>query len=93
MSSNRNSISRPYNNQKITEWALLLTSLVLLFAVMVPWLPTVWAQIERIAEKEIEVDRAYNCEQLGAKVGTQKYNDCLLSLKGLPITQPIAHNK
>jgi len=71
-------ISRVYDNVEIALWAMLFAFVIYFVAFILPRLPEIQAQAERIRVEEIAVENASVCEELGAKRGTDNYNRCLL---------------
>jgi len=77
---NRETVSRIYDNVEIALWAMLLAFVIYFGAFIVPKLPEIQAQQERIRVEEIAVENASLCEEMGTKWGTDKYTQCLLAV-------------
>lgn len=60
--------------------ALLLAFVIYFVVFVVPILPAMRAQYQRVRAREIADENALYCKRLNMKVGTQTYNDCLLVL-------------
>jgi hypothetical protein len=76
----REIVSRVYDNVEIALWAMLLAFVIYFVAFILPKLPEIQAQQERIRVEEIGVENASLCEELGTKRGADKYNQCLLAV-------------
>lgn len=71
MKSNRilELISHVYDNAHAALWATLLTFVIYLGIFVIPMLPSIREQYQRVRAQELNM-----------KVGTQAYNECLLVL-------------
>ena len=76
----RELVSRIYDNVEIVLWAMLLAFVVYFVAFILPKVPEIQAQGERIQAEEIAAENASFCETLGTIRGTEKYNQCLLDV-------------
>jgi hypothetical protein len=76
----REIVSHVYDNVEIALWAMLLAFVIYFVAFILPKLPEIQAQQERIRLEEIAVENASLCEELGTKRGTDKYTQCLLAV-------------
>jgi hypothetical protein len=74
------SVSRIYDQVEIALWALLLSGTIFFLAFTVPKLPQILAQVETIRSQEIAAENSRYCEKLGMTAGTQKDEQCLLTL-------------
>ena len=59
---------------------MLLAFVIYFVAFILPKLPEIQAQQERIRVEEIAVENASLCEELGTKRGTDKHSQCLLAV-------------
>jgi hypothetical protein len=73
-------VDRVCNNVKIAVCAALFAFAMYFIAFIMPTLPAVSAQNQIIRLKEIASENASFCEKLGMKLGTEKYNQCLLDV-------------
>lgn len=82
MKSNRilELISHVYDNAHAALWATLLTFVIYLGIFVIPMLPSIREQYQRVRAQEIADENALYCNKLNMKVGTQAYNECLLVL-------------
>jgi hypothetical protein len=76
----RELVSRIYDNVEIAFWAMFLAFVVYFVAFILPKVPEIRAQGERIQAEEIAAENASICETLGTIRGTEKYNQCLLDV-------------
>lgn len=73
-------VIRVYDNVEIGLWSILLAFVIFFIVFVVPILPAMRAQYQRVRAREIADENALYCKRLNMKVGTQTYNDCLLVL-------------
>ena len=59
---------------------MLLAFVIYFVGFILPKLPEIQAQQERIRIQEIAVENASLCEELGTKRETDKYSQCLLAV-------------
>ena len=71
---------RVYDNVEIALWATFLAFVIYFIAFIIPKLPEIRAQTERVRIQEIAAENAFYCEKLGMKVGSDKHEQCLLDL-------------
>lgn len=69
-----------YDNVEIGLWAVLLAFVVFMAAFVIPALPTIRAQYQRIRAQQIAEENSLYCKKLKKKVGTPAYDECLLVL-------------
>jgi hypothetical protein len=73
-------VQRAYDHIEIALWAALLAFVIYFIAFVIPGLPELQAQNERIQAQEIAAENATFCEKLNMKRGTDKHNQCLLDV-------------
>ena len=76
----RKIVERAYDNVKIALCAALFAFVMYFIAFIIPNLRMISAQNQIIRLKEITSENASICEKLGMKLGTEKYNQCLLDV-------------
>ena len=74
-------VGRVYDDVEIALWATLFAFVIYFIAFIIPKLPEVRAQTERVRVQEIAAENAFYCQKLGVKVGTDKHKQCLLDLE------------
>jgi hypothetical protein len=82
MKSNRvwELISHVYDNVHAALWAALLAFVIYLGIFVIPMLPSIREQYQRVRAQEIADENVLYCNKLNMKMGTQAYNECLLVL-------------
>ena len=82
MKSNRvwELISHVYDNVHAALWATLLAFVIYLGIFVIPMMPRIQEQYQRVRAQEIADENALYCKKLNMKVGTQAFNECLLVL-------------
>jgi len=73
-------VDRVCYNIKIALCAALFAFAMYFIAFIMPTLTAVSAQNQIIRLKEITSENASICEKLGMKLGTEKYNQCLIDV-------------
>jgi hypothetical protein len=73
-------ISQVYDNVHAALWATALAFVIYLGIFVIPMLPSIQEQYQRVRAQEIADENALYCEKLNMKAGTQAYNECLLVL-------------
>ncbi len=71
---------RMYDNVEAALWTSLILFLIYFFVFIVPKLPEVRAQNQRILVQEVAAENESYCTRLGMERGTEKYSQCLLVL-------------
>src|SRR5262245_30580824 len=72
--------SRVYDNVEVALWAMLFAFVIYFITFILPKMPEIQAQNERIRVEEIAVENGAFCKQLDIKQGTANYNQCLLDV-------------
>lgn len=82
MKSNRGweLIRSVYDNVHAASWAIVIAFLIYVGIFVIPMLPSIREQYQRVRAQEIADENALYCEKLNMKTGTQGYNKCLLVL-------------
>jgi hypothetical protein len=73
-------ISRLYDNVNAALWAISLTALIYFSIFVIPMLPSIRDEYQRLRAQEIADENAVYCKKLNLKVGAAAYNECLLIL-------------
>ena len=73
-------VERLYDNVEIGLWATLLAGVVFLVVFVIPALPTIRSQYQRVRAQQIADENSFFCRKLNKKVGTPAYDECLLVL-------------
>jgi len=73
-------ISRLYDNVNAALWAISLTVLIYFAIFVIPMLPSIRDEYQRLRGQEIADENAVYCKKLDLKVGAVAYNECLLIL-------------
>ena len=76
----RELIGRVYGNVHAALWATLLAFVIYLGIFVIPILPSIQEQYQRVRAQEISDENALYCKKLNVKVGTAAFNECLLVL-------------
>jgi hypothetical protein len=72
--------SHVYDNVHAALWAILLAFVIYLGLFVIPMLPSIREQYQRVRAQEIADENALYCNKLNMKVRTQAYKECLLVL-------------
>jgi hypothetical protein len=73
-------ISHVYDNVHAALWATLLAFVIYFGIFVIPKIPSLREQYERIRAQEIADENALYCKKLNMKARTQEFNECLLVL-------------
>jgi hypothetical protein len=73
-------IGRVYDNVHAALWATLLAAVIYFAIFVLPMVPSMREQYQRVRAQEIAEENALYCKKLNMKVGTAAYNECLLIL-------------
>lgn len=76
----REKVKRVYDNVEAALWATLLAFVIYFIVFTLPNMRKISEQNEIAQVQEIAAEKASYCEKFGMKVGTDKYNQCLLDL-------------
>ena len=76
----RELVSRIYDNVEIALYAMAFAFVIYFVAFILPKVPEMQAQWQRIRAEEIAAENASLCLKLDTKRGTEKYNQCLLDV-------------
>jgi hypothetical protein len=76
----RELVSRIYDNVEIALYAMAFAFVLYFVTFVLPKVPDMQAQWQRIRAEEIAAENASLCEKLDTKRGTEKYNQCLLDV-------------
>ena len=71
-------LSHTYDNVAIALWAIGFASIIYLGVFVIPRIPSLREQYQRVRAREIADENALYCKKLNMKVGTPAFNECLL---------------
>lgn len=74
-------LSSVYDNVETALYALAFALVIYFVAFILPKVPEMQAQGQRIRAEEIAAENASLCEKLDTNRGTEKYNQCLLDVE------------
>jgi len=73
-------LSHTYDNVAIALWAIGFASIIYLGVFVIPRMPSLREQYQRVRAREIADENALYCKKLNMKVGTPAFNECLFVL-------------
>jgi len=74
-------VRRVYDYVEVALWAALLAFVIYFVIFVIPNMREIRAQNETAQLQEITAENVTYCEKFGMRVGTDKYNQCLLDLQ------------
>jgi hypothetical protein len=79
-SKTREIVGRVYDHVEIALWAILFAFVIYFIVFTMPNVSETQAQRERIRVQENAAEDAAFCEKLDIKLGTTRYDQCLLDI-------------